>query len=169
MVQAAILVIFLCVYGKQPPGGNYGQDIGSFRGVIAYSNGSETGAYSLSEPVGRDGTKYQCVEYCRRFYRLYYGVDTRGWEIPAKYWYDFSRFWGVKRCPNDGKSLPQPTDILCFNNQPYGHVAIVTSVDGNLINVIQENASADTAYGQVAIINGIVQNDCQGWLRKSEE
>ncbi len=74
------------------------------------------------------------------------------------------RFWGVQRFPNNGTSLPQPTDILCFHNRPYGHVAIVMSVEGHVVNIIQENASADTAYGQVDIINGVVQNDCQGWL-----
>ena len=168
MAQAMILIFFLCVFGGHPPGGNWGQNIGSFRGVIAYSNGSDTGKYSITEPVGEDGTKYQCIEYCRRFYRVYYGVDTGQWELNAKDWYGFSRFWTVKRFPNNGTSLPQPTDILCFKNRPYGHVAIVTSVEGNLINVIQENASADTAYGQVEIVNGIVQNDCQGWLRKKE-
>jgi len=166
MVQAAILLVFLCAATKHPPGGNWGQNIGSFKGVIAYSNGSDAGKYSFTEPVGQDGTKYQCTEYCRRFYRVYYGVDTSDWQITAKDWYGFSRFWGVKRCPNDGTSLPQPTDILCFKNKPYGHVAIVTSLKDNLVNIIQENASPRSAYGQVAIVNGILQDECIGWLRK---
>ena len=80
MVQAAVLVFFLCVFNKQTPDGNWGQNIGSYRGVSAYSNGSDSGSYSIAEPIGQDGPKYQCDEYCRRFYRLKYGLDTREWE-----------------------------------------------------------------------------------------
>ena len=168
MAQAAILAFFLFVFNKTTPGGNWGQQIGCYQGVIAYSNGCDSGSYSLAEPITPDGPLYQCDEYCRRFYRLKYGMDTSGWEYNTKDWYRFSRVWGLKRYPNNGTSLPQPTDILCFNYEPFGHVAIVTSVDGKFVNIIQQNASPDTAYGKVAIINGIVQDGCLGWLRKGK-
>ncbi len=166
MAPLAILVVFVCALCQHPSGGNWGQNIGSYQGVIAYSNGQDTGKYSFTEPIGQDGKKYQCVEYCRRFYRLHYGVDTSGWEINADDWYVLGPYWGLQRFANNGTSLPQPGDILCFNTGSYGHVAIVTSVDAGDVNVIQQNASAETAYGQVITINGIVQGGCQGWLRK---
>lgn len=148
------------------PGGNWGANIGSYEGVIAYSNGSDTGSWSSLEPYCQDGYEFQCVEYVRRFYRLHLGMNTV-WYGNANQYYDNGPGWGLERYPNNGTSLPQPDDILCFNYGSVGHVAIVTSVTSNRVNVIQQNVSSTTAYGYCNITNGIVYGStCQGWLRK---
>lgn len=166
MAKIIVLLVTVSMLIHTPPKGNWGQNIGSFQGVIAYSNGKDTGSAALTEPIGSDGREYQCTEYCRRFYRIHYRMDSSGWEIDAKYWFPLSRIWGLRRIKNNGAGLPQPGDILCFNAGKYGHVAIVTSVETGAVHVIQQNCATDTAFGQDAIVNGIVQGQCQGWLRK---
>ena len=99
MAKIVFLFLTVCLLMQTPPRGNWGHAIGSYQGVIAYSNGNDTGKATLTEPVGRDGKKYQCVEYCRRFYRVHLGIDTSGWEINANAWYTMSRFWGLRRIP----------------------------------------------------------------------
>jgi|GEM_PF-4455130 len=136
---------------------NYGDVIGTFMGVDAYSNGGDSGGY------------YQCVEYCRRFFTVLTG--DRGSMGDGNDWYASGPSHGFEQFPDDGTLWPYPGDVLCFNGGTWGHVAIVRSVDTNsngdpiTINVIQQNVSSTTAYGADSILsNGYVSGSCQGAL-----
>jgi hypothetical protein len=149
------------------PGGNWGAEIGSYEGVIAYSNGADTGSWSSLEPYGTDGYQYQCVEYCRRFYRVHIGMST-AWYADGKDFYPNGPGWGLEQHPN-GSGLPQPDDILCFTNSGAGHVAIVISATSSAISVIQQNCSTTTGFGTYTVSGGSIlwaYGTCQGWLHK---
>ena len=152
------------------PGGNWGAQIGIWRGVIANSNGDDTGNWSSLEPYCQDGYRYQCVEYPRKFYRIYMGMDTSQWFANGNQFYPYGPSWGLNRYANNGTSLPQQDDILCMDGSTYGHVAVVKGVSPTTVDVIQQNCSTTTAYRTLSVTNGIVQAwgslYVQGWLRK---
>ena len=152
------------------PGGNWGAQIGIWRGVIANSNGDDTGDWSSLEPYCEDGYRYQCVEYPRKFYRLAMGMDTSNWFANGNQFYTKGPGWGLNRYANNGTSLPQTDDILCMDGSTYGHVAVVTGVTSSTVSIIQQNCSTTTAYRNLSIAGGIVQGwgslYIQGWLRK---
>ncbi len=54
----------------------FGTSLGSFNGVVAYSNGSSTYVSPTSNYVGGKytGIQWQCVEYVRRYYLAVYGL-----------------------------------------------------------------------------------------------
>lgn len=164
------------VYGPPPgpnngPSGNWGTIIGKYRDVPAYSNGVDTGSWSNLEPYGQDGYQYQCVEYCRRFYRVAMGLNTSQWYGNAIDWFGSGASRGLEVHANDGTTKPQADDILCFSDSTDGHVAIVTAVVGNVIYVMQQNVSSSTGVGTLSILGtGKVANYgnlvVQGWLRQ---
>lgn len=163
-------------YGPQPgpsngPAGNWGTVIGRYRDVPACSNGADTGSYSDLEPYGQDGYQYQCVEYCRRFYRVAMGMNTSQWYGNAIDWFGTASSRGLEGHANDGASKPQADDIMCFSSATYGHVAIVTGVVGNVVYVMQQNVSTSTGVGTLSILStGKIANYgslvVQGWLRQ---
>ena len=38
-------------------------------------------------------------------------------------------------------SKPQPQDLVVFSWAPYGHVAVITKIDGSTVHVLEQNAS----------------------------
>lgn len=165
-----------------------GTSLGSFNGVTAYSNGSSTANVHGSSCVnGCDttrggiylGLKWQCVEYIRRYYYSVFGLDLaarhRG---DAKTWYDNAPKMGLQQHPNEGTVAPQPGDILTSNTGRHGHVAIVRSVSGNQVCVIQQNLTNDygdantclslsAAGGRYTVGNFPQGLTIRGWLRRA--
>jgi glutathionylspermidine amidase/synthetase len=74
-----LLVLVLCLlplsltYAAQP----FGTYLGSFNGVVSYSNGSTSNVSNQSNYVNGTyiGMKWQCVEYVRRYYLSRYGKN----------------------------------------------------------------------------------------------
>lgn len=156
---------------QQGPAGNWGAEIGRYRDVPAYSNGVDTGDWSDLEPYGQDGYQYQCVEYCRRFYRVAMGYNTGAWYGNAVDWFAAASTRNLEAHPNDGTSRPQADDIVCFSSTTYGHVAIVSAVVGATVYLMQQNVSTTTGTGTLTInANGKTNNYgslvVQGYLRK---
>lgn len=164
-----------------------GEKIDSLNGVYVYYNGP------VSNVAGRNwtsekynlGLKYQCVEFVKRYYyeHLHHKMpDSYG---HAKDFYDRDLSDGARnktrdllQFKNPSKSKPQPNDLLIFDKtsfNEYGHVAIISRVDDEQIEIVQQNSGP---FGSSRITIRLTHmgskwkiEDPQllGWLRKQYE
>lgn len=131
------------------PAPDIGVQTDSYKGVPVYNNGKDYGrSYGLN--YSKDGYyygyKWQCVEYIKRFY-----YDVKNHKMPdgfgnAKDFFDtklsqgeFNKARGLYQYKNGENVKPEPDDLLVFTDSTYGHVAIVTEVGKDYIEIIQQN------------------------------
>lgn len=128
-----------------------GQQIDSLNGVIVYFNGScnnVTGRTTTKDGYNL-GLKYQCVEFVKRYY-----YERLNHKMPnsygvAKDFFDNSTADGqinkkrnLTQYINPSQTKPKVEDQLIFDGttyNKYGHVAIVSKVTNNSIEIIQQN------------------------------
>lgn len=144
--RGGFFVVALSVFGvpgqAAPP---CGTELASYRGVAARSNGANQ--YTGESCAGRGpyGLQYQCVEYVRRFYDEAMEIDTGLWpRMNAVDFFARANDLGLVTYENSlADSPPAPDDILVFasNKNAYGHIAIVTQVNDDLVEVIEQNWS----------------------------
>lgn len=158
-----------------------GRQVDSLEGVPVYHNGlilNSVQGKSYSTDGYYYGLKWQCVEFVQRYY-----YDVLDYRMPdptkdAKDYFDLkvpegsiNKVTGLKQYPNNGKAKPQVNDVLVFHGGKYGHVAIVSKVGADFVEIVQQNV-----YGkpreklELIIANGryLVKSDNKlvGWLRK---
>lgn len=161
-----------------------GDAVDSLNGVKVYYNGavSHTGERHVSADGYNYGLRWQCVEFVKRYYHDYLDhkmPDTYG---HAKDFFDagladgkLSKKRNLLQYTNGSKTRPQVNDLLVFDAtafNKYGHVAIISKVSGDEIELIQQNpgptANSRATYA-LEEKNGkwtIDRNDLLGWLRK---
>lgn len=111
-----------------------GTTMASFNGVAAKSNGANQCTGNSCGGYGTYGSQYQCVELAQRYFGQLYGTTP--------IWYgnaiDLCNTYpsGVHKT-----SSPIAGDLVVFNTGTYGHVAVITSISGSTINVIEQNSS----------------------------
>ena len=156
----------------------FGTPLGSFNGVVAYSNGSGT---FVGPDTGTYGIPYQCVEYVNRYYAQHFRFpNMKGHGNASDLYSNLATTFGLKQKKNAGGSLPQVGDILCFagGSDGSGHAAIVRAVTNTQVTVIQQNVKED--YGDTAFVYPVAKSvggmdsieawplgssySCQGWL-----
>lgn len=128
-----------------------GQAIDEYRGVTVYYNGGQIDR-SHGQHYSPDGyyygQKWQCVEFAKRFYfvALQHPMpDTFGnacdfWdEGVAAGQLNYRR--GLLQYRNGGEFPPQVDDLLVFTNGNYGHVAVISKVEADQIQVVQQNVA----------------------------
>ena len=128
-----------------------GQHLDSLNNVVVFYNGGilNSSGRNTSPDNYNIGIKYQCVEFVKRYYYEYlnhkmpdafgnaidfYDKDLSDGELNTKR--------NLVQYKNGSKSKPKVDDLLIFSGSPfneYGHVAIVSSVDENEIEIIQQN------------------------------
>ena len=161
-----------------------GHAIDSFNGVKVYYNGriSNVSGRNLAADNYNLGLKYQCVEFVKRYYYEYLNHKMPNSYGHAKDFFDKSRRDGemnkqrnLTQFSNPGYSKPTVNDLIVFSGNSYnefGHVAIISKVSGNRIEIIQQNPgpSASSRATYVLIKQGekwkIMHNEILGWLRK---
>lgn len=172
-------------------------------GTTVYSNAGATdicGTSSKSEAELNHkkvylGCKWQCVELVQRYYFEKYGyVNSAGNSASwgASHAIDlYSRvknnnlpdgFTDLKAFPNEGISesnSPKVGDVIVFEshkeNYGSGHVALVSSINGNTIEIAEQNYSDWKLEGarKLAIKNGKMHNGTEksaqivGWITTS--
>jgi surface antigen len=160
-----------------------GLELDSYKGVRVYNNGDEY-VKDYGKNYSRDGyyygLKWQCVEYVKRFY-----YDAKGHKMPDVYGHakdffdeavrhgDINKKRGLVQYRNGENIKPEPDDLIVFTDSHYGHVAIVTEVTEEEIEVIQQNIYGSTRDrlklvfkdGKYAVGGG-TQRSPAGWLRK---
>ncbi len=128
-----------------------GQKVDSLNGVFVYYNGGIDNVKdrnTTSEGYNL-GLKYQCVEFVKRYY-----YENLNHKMPnsygnAKDFFDNSLTDGQKNTQRDltqysnpSKARPKVDDLLIFSGttfNKYGHVAIISEVTENKIEIIQQN------------------------------
>ena len=169
-----------------------GASMGIFNGVTAYSNGSSGRTstvynYQFDSSTGTNykvGYKWQCVEYCNRYYFQVYQKKIRGTGGNAVDYFTTAASRGLVAYPNGGLVPPALGDIMCFSNsfsdgsKGNGHVSICRSVTSSTVNVCQQNVTCTTrdinfphtmvAQNGTYTVSGSSLGKrylCQGWLR----
>ena len=111
-----------------------GTTMATFNGIPAKSNGANQCTGNSCGGYGTYGYQYQCVELAQRYFGELYGT-TPIWYGNAIDLCD-TKPSGVSKTSN-----PIPGDLVVFNTGTYGHVAVITSISGGYINVIEQNSS----------------------------
>lgn len=157
-----------------------GAELDSHNGVAVHYNGGNI-AQSHGKHFAEDGyyygRKWQCVEFVKRYYHdhLKHSMPD-GWGN-AKDFFDanlgdvqLNKKRGLVQYVNSGISAPQPDDLMVFTQGEYGHVAIVTEVGDDYVEVIQQNVFFTTRKQLPLEGNQIVGDKIPaGWLRLEKE
>ncbi|MDW3094616.1 MAG: CHAP domain-containing protein [Gammaproteobacteria bacterium] len=151
----------------------------SFNGIEAKSNGiyqGEGGACDDDAPYVY-GNLYQCVEYVRRYYgeELGLNTDSDAWRGDARFYWAEASNRGLESYNNNGGFAPQVEDIIVFDGGRWGHVGIITDVEGDEVTIIEQNWDPRGEFkldltissnGQYFVGNRSRRYSTIGWLRK---
>ncbi len=130
--------------------------IDSLHAVPVYYNGpvSHVGGKSTARNGYNYGLRWQCVEFVKRYYAEHLGHYMPDADGHAKDYYDkhlpdasYNEARALVQYANPSLKKPQVDDILVFDrslSNKYGHIAIVSAVFEDHIEIIQQNAGPDT-------------------------
>jgi surface antigen len=161
-----------------------GQQVDSLNGVYVYYNGgvdNVSGRNTTADGYNL-GLKYQCVEFVKRYYYEHLNHKMPDSYGHAKDFFDNTLTDGQKnkkrnlnQYSNPSQTKPKVDDLLIFDGttfNKYGHVAIISNVTDNEIEITQQNPgpysksketfSLDNKDGKWEIKNKRIL----GWLRK---
>jgi hypothetical protein len=152
-----------------------------YQGVPVYDNGLFF-FHSYGKHYAPDGyyfgQKWQCVEFVKRFY-----YQAKQHRMPdgmghAKSFFDeklpegaSNQRRGLVQFRNGSTNKPCADDLIVFTDTKFGHVAIVTEVGSNYLEVIQQNILSGSR-GKFSLVasNGhyfvTSPRIPAGWLRK---
>lgn len=156
MIASLLLLITWALYRiatkvNPNPSREVGQKLDSLNGVYVYYNGGigNTDGRNLAPDGYNIGLKYQCVEFVKRYYYEHYSHKMPDSYGNAKDFFDHSvknglinKARNLMQFSNPNSSKPLPGDLIVFDGHPgnvYGHVAIVSQVFENEIEIIQQN------------------------------
>ncbi|CAD0002094.1 CHAP domain-containing protein [Flavobacterium salmonis] len=161
-----------------------GQPLDSLNGVKVYYNGGVDNV--LERNVTKDnynlGLKYQCVEFVKRYYYEHYNHKMPDAYGHAKDFFDskikdgdLNRNRGLIQYANPGKAKPEIGDLVIFSGSllnRFGHVAIISKISENEIEIIQQNPGPFGSSREVFAVKNqegkykIESSRLLGWLRK---
>jgi hypothetical protein len=179
----AILIIVLKKENKQTTT-KIGQVIDNLNGVKVYYNGpySNISGRNWTKDHYNLGLKYQCVEFVKRYY-----YENLNHKMPESYGHakDFfnknikdgaiNKKRGLNQYTNSSKSKPKVNDLVIFSGtifNKFGHVAIISKVKENEIEIIQQNAGSSTNSRETFSLTRkkskwtIDNSRILGWLRQ---
>ncbi|NVK27995.1 MAG: CHAP domain-containing protein [Flavobacteriia bacterium] len=128
-----------------------GEPVDTLNGVVVYYNGAvgNVSGRNTSADGYNIGLKYQCVEFVKRYYLEHLNHKMPNPWGHAVDFYDpdvadgkMNRNRGLIQFSNASKVLPGVKDLIVFEGttwNPYGHVAIVSAVHENSIEITQQN------------------------------
>lgn len=163
-----------------------GQALDSLDGVKVYYNGGVD--HVLERNVTKDnynlGLKYQCVEFVKRYYYEHSNHKMPDAYGHAKDFFDAEVKDGelnLKRnliqFTNPSQSKPEVGDLMVFSGSvlnKFGHVAIISKVSQNEVEIIQQNPGPFSSSREVFEVkihreNYKIDNKrVLGWLRKQK-
>lgn len=161
-----------------------GKAIDSLNNVHVYYNGDVGTVIGRNTRNGYNlGLKFQCVEFVKRYYYEFYNH-----EMPDSYGHALSFYnpnikdgylnsqRALMQFSNPSATKPQVGDLLVMDATPfnsYGHVAIISKVEDNKIEIIQQNPGPNNPSRENFDLKNYenstwkVENDrILGWLRK---
>lgn len=170
---------------KPLKGNNYkGRVIDTYKGVDIYYNGSVRNVYGRH--VTKDGynlgLKYQCVEFVKRFYYEYFNHKMPDSYGHAKDFFNpnvkdvgYNKGRDLVQYRNGSVGKPEENDLIVFGPtsfNSFGHVAIVSKVGNQSIEIVQQNAGKGNPTRErvpLSFRNGrwyVDGMNTLGWLRK---
>jgi surface antigen len=178
---------FLLVRKVNPnPRFEVGQALDSLNGVKVYYNGGvgHTGKRNVAPDGYNIGLTYQCVEFVKRYYYEFYHHKMPDAYGNAKDFFDhelkdgeLSKKRGLIQYTNPSKQKPCVGDLVVFDGNtgnPYGHVAIISKVTGQTIEIIQQNPGPFASSRVNFLLDStqhayrIDEGRLLGWLRMKE-
>lgn len=160
-----------------------GEPLDHLNGVIVYYNGNTNNVEERNTVNGYNlGLKYQCVEFVKRYYYEYYQHKMPNSYGNAIDFFNQNLLDGslnternLTQFTNPSFTKPKVGDLIVMDKtffNSYGHVCIVSNVDTNYVEIIQQNGGtfSETKEGfkleykndKWFINNGRIL----GWLRK---
>ena len=158
-----------------------GDKIDSLNGVYVYENGTMGNVVNRNETKDgyNLGLRYQCVEFVKRYYYEYYNHKMPDSYGNAKDFFDrklkdgsINKQRNLYQCKNGGKHRPKVGDLVVYDGSffnRFGHVAIISKVSNDKIEVIQQNCGSTRESYDLNFKNRhfSIENDrILGWLRK---
>lgn len=153
---------------------NYGAEIGIFNNIVARSNGDCTAHFNGICNDWEKNAYNQCVVYVQRYYDdkgydqgTTPGMDAGMWRTAQDFWvyikesekledleslmrnYNPDRKTFIKYKNTTSTVKPKVEDLIFFNYPGFGHVALVTKVNSDSIEIIQQNIDRNTAYASL--------------------
>ena len=128
-----------------------GEKIDSFNGVYVYYNGpvSNVTSRNTTKDGYNLGLRYQCVEFVKRYYYEYFKHKMPNSYGHAKDFFQnglkdgaMNKDRNLRQYTNPSATRPALNDLLIWSGyagNPYGHVAIVSKVGEDFIEIIQQN------------------------------
>lgn len=147
-VATLLALVSLAVQADAP---RIGDVVDTFNDVPVYYNGAISHASGVSRaPNGYVfGLRYQCVEFIKRYYYQRFGHRMPKPTGNARDYFDpgvadgaLNPARGLLQYRNGSATAPRVEDILLYGpwpGNPYGHLAIVTAVDADSVEIIQQN------------------------------
>lgn len=106
----------------------------TYNNVAAKSNGNNQGTGNSCAGYSTYGYQYQCVEYVQRYFHALHGTTP--------IWYGNAKDLCSSHPSNVAKtSSPKAGDAVVFGWGTYGHTAIVKSISGSTVSVVEQNSS----------------------------
>ena len=176
-------MLVLKIYKNPSFSHSIGDKLDSLNGVYVYYNGrvGHVGERNVSADGYNIGIRYQCVEFVKRYYYEFYKHKMPNSYGNAKDFFDAKIADGelntdrnLLQFKNGSKSKPQMGDLVIFDGHagnPYGHVAIVSQVKENELEIIQQNpgvAASSRVWFTISYSNNLFAFEherCLGWLR----
>lgn len=125
-----------------------GKVVDEFNGVKVYYNGSinNVSGRNIAKDGYNLGLKYQCVEFIKRYYYQRFNHKMPNSYGHAKDFFDpsivdgkINRQRNLLQFHNGSPTKPKVEDIIILNWSNYGHVAIISKVTDNEIEIVQQN------------------------------
>lgn len=157
IIRIILVIVVLCfpsywafTHLNFNPSHHVGDVVDEFNHVKVYYNGgvNNVTGRNLSPDGYNLGLKYQCVEFVKRYYYEFYHHKMPEARGNAKDFFDtkipsgqINPARGLLQFTN-GTEKSQIGDLLIFKGHllnPYGHVAIISNVTDNAIEIIQQN------------------------------
>jgi surface antigen len=179
----SVLVVFLKNTNKRLET-KIGAVIDNLNGVKVFYNGpySNISGRNLTNDHYNLGLRYQCVEFVKRYYYEHLNHKMPDSYGHAKDFFNskikdgaFNKSRGLNQYSNQSKSKPKVNDLIIFSGTVYnkfGHVAIISKVSDDQIEIVQQNAgSATNTRETFSLIKNkskweIANYGVLGWLRK---
>lgn len=161
---------------------NIGDTLDVFNDVYVIYNKSmnNTSGRHLTKDNYNLGLKWQCVEFVKRYYYNFLHHKMPNTYGHAKDFFNpllsdgkLNRDRNLIQFVNSNKSKPQVHDLIVFDGNvfnPYGHVAIISKIGEDYIEIIQQNVgktSRDTINLEHENSKWYIgDSSVLGWLRK---
>ncbi|HEX2616889.1 MAG TPA: CHAP domain-containing protein [Flavobacteriales bacterium] len=156
-----------------------GDPLDSLDGVVVYCNGGFSGNAGRNVVDGYNiGLKYQCVEFVKRYYFEHYHHRMPNSYGHAKDLFDtaiadgaLNPARGLVQFTNGSASCPKAGDLLVlggWRGNPYGHVAIISRVAADEVELVQQNTHSTRATYDLDRDDDRWRIDSErvlGWLR----